>query len=391
MSYSLLPVPFSAGNFPEKFNNYFWFCSSITARLDYRSNEGKLPDEIKVTPNTLKGNIVKIPSSIWTLIIGIVLTLVSLWYGQNHGLLPIPASDEANLVDGLFNTMMTVSVGIFLIVEGVLLYCAFRYRRRPGDNSDGPSIHGNIPLEILWTAIPAIIVVGISVYSFDVYNTMGGFDPHAAHAAPIVQDMTMAPAPSHNMPSIPGTAIAATLSDRDALASNEDSSVIPAEEPADVNIKVTGLQYAFLFNYPDLGIFTGELHVPIGKTVALEMSANDVIHAFWVPEFRIKQDIIPGRETSLRFTPKTPGDYAVICAELCGPYHGAMRTHIVVEPPEAFNNWVKEQQIAQSTQKAQVIAMNPDNSSLHQTPRQYLAHHAEHLGITSETLHQLHP
>lgn len=79
----------------------------------------------------------KIPNSIWTLLIGIVLTLICLWYGQNHGLLPTAASDEANLVDGLFNAMVTVSLGIFLLVECVLIYSAFRYRQRAGDNEDG--------------------------------------------------------------------------------------------------------------------------------------------------------------------------------------------------------------------------------------------------------------
>ncbi|OBQ35203.1 MAG: cytochrome C oxidase subunit II, partial [Anabaena sp. MDT14b] len=143
----------------------------------------------------------KIPNAIWTLLIGIVLTLASLWYGQNHGLLPVAASDEAPLVDGLFNTMMTVSTGIFLIVEGVLIYAVIRYRRRAGDNADGPAIEGNVPLEILWTAIPAIIVIGISLYSFDVYNNMGGFDPHSAHAAPMME----------NAMNMPGTAMAATL------------------------------------------------------------------------------------------------------------------------------------------------------------------------------------
>lgn len=144
-----------------------------------------------------------IPNSIWTLLIGIVLTLVSLWYGQNHGLLPIAASDEAVLVDGLFNAMMTVSVGLFLLVEGVLIYTAFKYRRRPGDNSDAPPVFGNVPLEILWTAIPAIIVMGISIYSFDVYNSIGGFNPHDVHDTPVTQEAVR----------MPGAAIAATLSD----------------------------------------------------------------------------------------------------------------------------------------------------------------------------------
>lgn len=128
----------------------------------------------------------KIPSSIWSLLIGIVLTLVSLWYGQNHGLLPTAASNEAVLVDDLFNTLMTVSIGIFLIVEGTLIYIVFRYRRRPGDDSDGLPVHGNVPLEILWTAIPAIIVIGISIYSFEVYNDIGGFAPHAMHGESMV-------------------------------------------------------------------------------------------------------------------------------------------------------------------------------------------------------------
>jgi cytochrome c oxidase subunit 2 len=85
-------------------------------------------------------NPVNIPNSIWTLLIGIVLTLVSLWYGQNHGLLPIAATDEAVLVDGLFNTMMTISTGLFLLVEGLLIIAAFRFRRRPGDNTDADPV-----------------------------------------------------------------------------------------------------------------------------------------------------------------------------------------------------------------------------------------------------------
>ena len=79
---------------------------------------------------------------------GIVVTLISLWYGQNHGLLPIAASDEASEIDALFNTMMTISTGLFIMVQGVLIYAAIRYRRRKGDNTDGPPWHDNFPLEI---------------------------------------------------------------------------------------------------------------------------------------------------------------------------------------------------------------------------------------------------
>jgi cytochrome c oxidase subunit 2 len=355
---------------------------------------------------------VKIPSSIWTLLIGIVLTLVSLWYGQNHGLLPTAASDEAVLVDGLFNAMMTVSVSIFLIVECVLIYSAFRYRRRAGDDTDGPPVEGNVPLEILWTAIPAIIVIGISVYSFDVYNEIGGFDPHAVHEAPINQSsMTM-----------PGSAIAATLSDdpanrnqaksdeamqdpataavrnADQIPQKQDApgvgSVAPtigasrdkAGKPPSLVVNVTGLQYAWIFTYPETGVTTGEMHVPIGREVQISMTANDVIHAFWVPEFRLKQDAIPGRQSEIRFTPNKIGDYALICAELCGPYHGAMRSQVVVESQENFDKWMQEQLVASRDTINQAVAVNPADM----TPDEFLAPYTKNMGIQPEILHHIH-
>ncbi|MEH1931460.1 cytochrome c oxidase subunit II [Nostoc sp.] len=358
----------------------------------------------------------KIPSSIWTLLIGIVLTLVSFWYGQNHGLLPAAATDEAVLVDGLFNTMMIVSTGIFLLVEGILIYSAFKYRRRAGDNEDGPPVEGNIPLEILWTAIPAIIVFGISVYSFDVYNEIGGFDPHAIHEAPMNQESMK----------MPGAALAATLSDTPgssepnlnqeksdeamqdpatAKVRNADQipqlrnapgvgSVAPtiggspdrAGKPAELQVNITGLQYAWIFTYPETGITTGEMHVPIGREVKINMTANDVIHAFWVPEFRLKQDAIPGRQSEIRFTPKKAGDYVLICAELCGPYHGAMRAPVVVETEEAFDKWQQEQLVASKETLNQAIAVNPADLS----PNEFLAHYTKEMGIQPEILHQVH-
>ncbi|MBD2690621.1 cytochrome c oxidase subunit II [Anabaena catenula] len=340
----------------------------------------------------------KIPSSIWTLLIGIVLTLASLWYGQNHGLLPTAASDEAVLVDGLFNTMMIVSTGIFLLVEGVLIYAAFKYRRRAGDNEDGPAIEGNVPLEILWTAIPAIIVLGISIYSFEVYNDLGGFDPHSIHEAPMTQEAMTSP----------GTAIAATLSNAQTTPANlspEQSQTALPETPIKemdnahqmsqmeyegeapyIQVNISGLQYAWIFTYPETGVTTGEMHLPVGRQVRINMTANDVIHAFWVPEFRLKQDAIPGRQSEFRFTPKKSGDYTLICAELCGPYHGAMRSPIVVESEEAFNNWMQEQLVASKETLNQAVAMKPADLS----PDQFLAPYTKDMGIHSEILHQVH-
>jgi len=106
-----------------------------------------------------------------------------------------------------------------------------------------------------------------------------------------------------------------------------------------LSIEVSAMQFAFLFNYPKGNFISGELHVPVDQKVSMKMESKDVIHAFWVPEFRIKQDIIPGQPTILNFTPTKVGKYPIICAELCGPYHGGMRASIVVEDESDYNEW----------------------------------------------------
>ena len=100
------------------------------------------------------------------------------------------------------------------------------------------------------------------------------------------------------------------------------------------------MQFAFIFHYPGADITSGELHVPVGQSVQLRMEAKDVIHAFWVPQFRLKQDVIPGQPTLLTFTATRSGTYPIVCAELCGPYHGGMRSSVVVHEPEAFEAWL---------------------------------------------------
>lgn len=359
----------------------------------------------------------KIPSSIWTLLIGIVLTLVSLWYGQNHGLLPTAASEEAALIDRLFNAMMTISTAIFLLVEGALIYSAIRFRRREGDNTDGPPIHGNVPLEILWTAIPAVIVLGISIYSFEVYTDMGGFDPHAIHDSPMTAPEAV---------KMPGAAIAATLTDTPPTTApnlNQEKSDEAMSDPATASVRnadqipqrrnapgvgsvaptigptperegtrpqlmvnITAMQFAWIFTYPDTGVVSSEMHVPVGSEVMVNMTANDVIHAFWVPEFRLKQDAIPGVQSEIRFTPTKAGEYPLICAELCGAYHAAMKTKVIVETPEAFEQWIQEQQVASNEALNQAVAVNPAELS----PDEFLAPYTSNMGIEPEILTQIH-
>ncbi|MEX0269789.1 cytochrome c oxidase subunit II [Leptolyngbyaceae cyanobacterium UHCC 1019] len=337
-----------------------------------------------------------IPGSIATLLIGIVLTIVSLWYGQNHGLMPVAASTDAPLVDELFDIMMTIGTGLFLLVQGAIVYSFFKFRRKPGDDTDGPYIEGNIPLEILWTSIPAVIVLGIAIYSFDIYNTMGGLDPMDHSVAHHSQ-------PTHEMARMPGAAIAATLTDAttdatvDAVSAPSasaapdampmtDSTPVATDAPAEMTVQAAGLQYAWIFTYPDSGVIAGELHVPVGTRINLAISANDVLHAFWVPEYRVKQDAIPGTPTELAFTPSRVGEYPVICAELCGPYHGAMKTKVIAETPADFNAWIASQKVASAAGLDQAIALTAAEKPVDQ----FLAPFVDPLGVDAATLQQLH-
>ena len=326
---------------------------------------------------------VNIPSQIATLLAGIVLTLVSLWYGQNHGLLPVAASEEAAQVDALFNMMMTISIGLFILVQGVIVIALIRYRRRDGDETDGPPIHGNIPLEIVWTAIPAVTVLIISIYSFEIYNAMGGLDPMASH------DHGTKIAMNHQMPASPEnaeTSLIAYNPSQGNIALGLGASPENQNQQVPLTVNVMGLQYAWIFTYPD-GITSGELHIPVGKEVELKLTAQDVLHAFWLPEFRLKQDAIPGRESELRFTPNRVGQYPIVCAELCGAYHGAMGAQLFVHTPEEYQSWIKEQQaVASNDSLEQAVALNPEQRST----SEILAPYAADMGIEASTLEQLH-
>ncbi|BDI16889.1 cytochrome c oxidase subunit 2 [Nostoc cf. commune SO-36] len=319
----------------------------------------------------------QVPVSLWTLVAGIVVTAISIWIGQNHTLMPMQASLQAPLVDGFFNVMFTIAIALFLVVEGTILIFLVKFRRRRGDDTDGLPIEGNVPLEIFWTAIPTVIVLGLGIYSVDVFNQMGGFEP-AGHPHSV----------SH-VASMPGTALAATLSDTETTATPSIAPTIgigaspqTLNKPADLVVDVKGIQYAWIFNYPDSGITSGELHIPVGADVQLNLSAEDVIHSFWVPNFRLKQDALPGIPTELRFVATKPGTYPVVCAELCGGYHGSMRTEVIVHTPEAYENWRTENQIAQQQNLNQVVAINPADLST----SEFLAPHTHDMGISAATL-----
>jgi cytochrome c oxidase subunit II len=326
----------------------------------------------------------QIPVSLLTLVAGMVVTLFSIWVGQNHTLLPVQASLQAPLVDGFFNIMVSIATALFIVVEGTILLFVVKFRRRRGDDTDGVHVEGNLPLEVFWTAIPSIIVICLGIYSVDIYQQMGGFS--AGHHAP-----------SH-VAQMSGSALAATLDDEPSSQSETPttSSVEPkygfGNNPktqnnlADLVVNVTGMQFAWVFNYPESGVNAGELHVPVGTDVQLNISATDVIHSFWVPQFRLKQDAIPGIPTELRFVATKPGTYPIVCTELCGGYHGSMRAQVIVHnSKEEFNNWLEENLVAQKQELQEAVAVKPADLST----SEFLAPYVRDMGIQSTALKSL--
>ncbi len=215
-----------------------------------------------------------------TAVISVVMLQVS-WDGQQ-------ASTAAPKIDRLLDVLIILSSFVFSLVMVMLFYALWKFRAKPGDESDGEPIHGNTKLEIAWTLIPTIIVLFCAGYSWVVLDE------------------------------------------------------IEAKEKDSLRVDVFSQQYAWSFGYPGKGNVwsQGELHVPVNRQVEFKMHAEDVIHSFWVPEWRIKKDNVPGITTTATVTPDKVGTYQLICTELCGFGHATMRAKVVVQPPAQFRKWV---------------------------------------------------
>jgi cytochrome c oxidase subunit 2 len=220
-----------------------------------------------------------------------VIMLIPNWDGEQ-------ASTAAGKIDTLLDVMIVLSSFVFSIVMVMMGYSLWRWRVKPGDEGDGAPIHGNTRLEIAWTAIPTVIVLFGAIYSW------------------------------------------VTLSD------------IEAHDPNRMVVDVYSQQYEWHFNYPETGTTSRELHVPVNRQIEFRMHALDVIHSFWVPEWRIKKDNVPGITTRAYITPDKVGDFTLICTELCGYGHATMRAPVVVEPTQqAWQQWASSQPPMKSTEK----------------------------------------
>ena len=204
--------------------------------------------------------------------------------------LPTSASEQMDRIVFTFWFTTVICIGIFAIVAAIIVYCVLKFRAAPDDERDGPPVHGHTGLEIAWTAVPAVLVTAISIVSAIV------------------------------------------------LAQNEDAGDNP------LRVNVTAAQFAWSFEYPaengEGGLRSGELVLPVGRTVRLRLNANDVIHSFWVPEFGQKSDAVPGIDTHLVITPTRIGSYSVVCTELCGLGHSTMRAPVAVVSEEDYDAFI---------------------------------------------------
>jgi cytochrome c oxidase subunit 2 len=223
--------------------------------------------------------------------IGIALSYTIHWF-------PVEASTQARNTDTLYHVLVIASIPIFVLVVTVVLYCVWQFRMKPGEElKDGPPIHGNTRLEVFWTALPAVLLLGLVGYSFVVLH---------------------------------------------------DNEARPARE---IRIGVTGQQFEWSYQYPPsvtggAPLSTYQLYIPKGESVKFELHSRDVIHAFWIPAFRLQEDVVPGITTHWRVTATRLGTYPIVCNLLCGLGHSLMRSKVHVVPLAQFETWVKGQRAA---------------------------------------------
>lgn len=222
---------------------------------------------------------------IYVTILVVIAAAVLLFLGNSIQWMPVQASLEAVDIDNLFDLHIDVIIILYALVNGILLYSVFVFRRKRNDESEGAFFHSNTKLEIGWTVIPLIVVL---YFAF----------------------------------------LGATVLSKE-LEKGED----------ELEVKVTAQQWTWSYEYPEWGIASTELNLPVNRRVHFILTSTDVTHSFWVPEFRLKQDTVPGQEKDLRLTPTLIGNYKVRCAELCGKSHYAMESAVNVLSAEDFEIW----------------------------------------------------
>lgn len=202
-------------------------------------------------------------------------------------------------IDRLFMVVLVITGAAFFLVEGILIYFLIRYRHR--DERKAKFIHGDRRVEILWTIIPGLMLFGLAVFQYDTWTKAKiDFPPEAASEVVHVSANQF----EWN----------ATYAGADGESGTQDDVKAP------INV----------------------LHFPIGKPVIVKLQSTDVLHSFFIPVLRVKQDAVPGRQTQVWFTAIAEGEYELACAELCGLGHYRMRAFVTLESQEKFEAWLAE-------------------------------------------------
>jgi cytochrome c oxidase subunit II len=246
-------------------------------------------------------------------IVGVLVILSTVlvnWLLNNIGLLPAAASLQAGPIDQLFSTHFIFISFLFSLITVFLVYSIVVFRKRDGDPEDGAHFSGSNRLEIAWTIVPLATVLYI------------------------------------------------------AFLGSQSLAEIRREDPQAMVVNVTAGQWFWSYEYPEHGITSSSLYLPVDRQVLLRLSSLDVIHSFWVPEFRVKQDVLPGENLvkELRFTPTIVGEYTNRCAEMCGGAHAYMNSPVIVLDQADFDAWLDEES-GQVTQDPAVRGMRISEQS----------------------------
>jgi cytochrome c oxidase subunit 2 len=231
------------------------------------------------------------------LVVGVIASAIGIAAGLAIDWFPTIASTQAEQIDTLYDVMIIASVPVFVLVAVIVVFAVIYFRQRPGqENLDGPPIHGNTKLEVVWTALPTLLIAGLCAYAYIV------------------------------------------------LVDIEEE---PARASSELRIAVVGEQFAWRFTYPrnltdgkPLTV-SDQLVLPVNRSVDFRIRAEDVLHDFWVPAFSMKMDAVPGIETHYRVTPNKRGTYPVVCAELCGLGHATMRSRVRVVTEREFTAYLR--------------------------------------------------
>jgi cytochrome c oxidase subunit II len=236
----------------------------------------------------------------------VIFTIILDWLLQVGLPLPIQASIEALTIDRLIGWHLTLIAFLFALVIVPMIYIFVIFRQREGDTSDGEHFEGNVILEVAWTVIPLLLVI--------FFGWVG------------VRDLW------------------------EVTKTGEELSV-----------KANGFQWDWSFEYEG-GVLTEELLLPVNRRVRMDLNSDNVLHSFWVPEFRVKQDLVPGYPQDLYFTPTKVGEYSVNCAELCGRSHYQMTAVVRVVEQDEFTAWLATEQAKVNDGKVVADAATDDAS-----------------------------